>query len=337
MLDAGADPNGGFTTTGPHPERETALYGAAGVAHHEGLTRLLLERGADPNDDEAVYHSPESSGSGAMRALVETGRVTPENLGMMLVRKLDWHDCEGVRYLLEHGASAGAPRWRGLSPLHHAISRDNSLSIIELLLDDGADPNSVSKGHSATALAARRGRGDVLEAIARRGIRVELGGVLRLIAACARNDAADVADIAAGKPSLVAELIGDGGRLLAEFAGTWNTSGVGHLLDLGVPPDALYEGDPYFDIAPASTALHVAAWKGVVDTVVLLLRRGAAAGPRDGAGRTPLMLAVRACVDSYWTGRRNPDTVRALLAAGASADDVPWPSGYREVDALLRP
>lgn len=29
LLDAGADPNTGFWTTGPHPEFETALYGAA--------------------------------------------------------------------------------------------------------------------------------------------------------------------------------------------------------------------------------------------------------------------------------------------------------------------
>jgi len=54
LLDAGADPNTGFWTTGQHSERETALYGAAGVAHHAALTRLLLERGADPNDGEAV-------------------------------------------------------------------------------------------------------------------------------------------------------------------------------------------------------------------------------------------------------------------------------------------
>ena len=27
---------------------------------------------------------------------------------------------------------------------------------------------------------------------------------------------------------------------------------------------------------------------------------------KDANGRTPLALAVRACVDSYWTGRRSP-------------------------------
>ena len=53
LLDAGADPNTGFWTTGQFPERETALYGAAGVAHHAALTRLLVERGADPRDGEA--------------------------------------------------------------------------------------------------------------------------------------------------------------------------------------------------------------------------------------------------------------------------------------------
>src|SRR5215831_10096679 len=106
LLDAGADPNTGFWTEGQFPEFETALYGAAGVAHHAGLTKLLLERGADPNDGEAVYHSPENYDNDAMKLLVETGRVTPMNLCMMLVRKHDWHDFEGAKWLLEHGASA---------------------------------------------------------------------------------------------------------------------------------------------------------------------------------------------------------------------------------------
>jgi len=97
LLDAGADPNTGFWTTGHHPERETALYGAAGVAHHAGLTRLLLDRGADPNDEEAVYHSPETRDNAAMQLLVETGKLTAENLALMLIRKHDWHDYEGAK------------------------------------------------------------------------------------------------------------------------------------------------------------------------------------------------------------------------------------------------
>jgi hypothetical protein len=48
------------------------------------------------------------------------------------------------------------------------------------------------------------------------------------------------------------------------------------------------------------------------------------------------MLAVTACVDSYWTNRRSPESVEALLRAGASINGVEFPSGYGEVDALLQ-
>src|SRR5437867_5753750 len=46
LLDAGASANTGWYEMNhrPEPEWESALYGAAGVAHHAGLTRLLLER-----------------------------------------------------------------------------------------------------------------------------------------------------------------------------------------------------------------------------------------------------------------------------------------------------
>ncbi len=57
---------------------------------------------------------------------------------------------------------------------------------------------------------------------------------------------------------------------------------------------------------------------------------------KDGKGRTPLMLAVRACVDSYWMERRTPEAVAELLAAGATVDGVKTPCGYDEVDALIR-
>src|SRR5205814_5307261 len=92
LLDAGADPNTGFWTTGQFPERETALYGAAGVAHHAELTRLLLERGADPNDGETVYHAPETYDCAAMKVLVESGGLSDDSLGTMLLRKADRHD-----------------------------------------------------------------------------------------------------------------------------------------------------------------------------------------------------------------------------------------------------
>jgi len=334
LLDAGADPNTGFWTSGTHPERETALYGAAGVAHHPEMTRLLLDRGADPNDDEVAYHSPEGYDSDAMELVVETGQVTEENLYLMLLRKHDWHDVHGVKYLLEHGADPNlVTRWR--PAILHAILRDNSREIIELLLDHGADPNVSHEGVTAVSLAARRGRADLLGEFTRRGLPINLDGTDRLIAACARGDSAAARTIAEAEPDVVRDVLAQGGKFLAEFAGTWNTDGVRHLLDLGVPVDALYDGDGYFDIAKDSTALHVAAWKAHPPTVRLLIDRGAPVNALDGKKRTPLMLAVKACVDSYWTELRTPDSVKALLEVGATLDGVTFPCGYDSVDELL--
>ena len=39
----------------PRPMFESAIYGAAGIARHLELTSLLLECGADPNDEETPY------------------------------------------------------------------------------------------------------------------------------------------------------------------------------------------------------------------------------------------------------------------------------------------
>jgi hypothetical protein len=84
LLDAGADPNTGFQSTDEYPDFETALYGAAAVAFHPELTRLLLERGGDPNDNETPYHSPESYDNAALRVLVESGKLTADSLTTML-------------------------------------------------------------------------------------------------------------------------------------------------------------------------------------------------------------------------------------------------------------
>jgi len=318
LLYAGADPNAGFWETGQHASHETPLYGAAGVAHNVELTRLLLARGADPNDDEAVYHSPETYDNAAMKLLVETGRLTDEYRSMMLIRKHDWHDYDGARYLLERGVDPNYQRGRGWIAIHHAIARNNSLAMIELLLDHGADPMVQKDGATAIERATRKGRGDLLALFSRRGFPIELRGVDRLIAACAMDDARTIQEIREREPQLVRELLAQGPTLLAEFSGTWNTTGVRHLLDLGVPVNARYSGDGYFDLAWDSTALHVAAWQSRPDLVKVLIDRGADVNAKDGKGRTPLVLANKACTDSYWMQRATPEPARLLREAGAT-------------------
>lgn len=341
LLDAGASANTGWIEKDhqPHPEWESALYGAAGVAHHPELTRLLLERGADPNDEETPYHSPETHDNRTLKILVESGKLSEDSLATMLLRKSDWHDYDGLKLLLEAGADPNRmTRWHRTG-LHQALQRDNALRNIEALLDHGADAllRIGGNGRSGVGIAVRRGRRDVLEMFERRGIPIELHGVERLIAACARDDAVGVRSIADREPQLVRELRAEGGTVLAEFAGNGNTDGLRALLDLGVDVGAVYsDGDGYFDIARNSTALHVAAWRAQHATVRLLIERKAPIDAADGKGRTPLALAVRACVDSYWTERRSPESVQALLDAGAPSNAVASPTGYAEVDELLR-
>jgi ankyrin repeat protein len=350
LLDAGANANTGWMEEehDPRPTWESAIYGAAGLAHHAELTRLLLDRGADPNDDETPYHAPETRDNAALKVLVKSGKLNDESLATMLLRKSDWHDYEGVKWLLKNGVDPNRKTRWGKTAIHQAVLRDNDIKIIEILLEHHADPTlvadntrplqtvSLGLGKSAVTLAIERGRADVLELFERQGISMDLRGAEELIAACARNDSAKVRAIAAREPQLVREVRADGGKLLVQFAGVGNTIGVRLLLDLGVDVAAMdKEGDPYFDVAKDSTALHSASWRARHETVKFLIERGAPVDALDGKGRTPLALAVRACVDSYWSDRRSPDSVDALLRVGASVDNVDFPCGYAEVDKLL--
>jgi ankyrin repeat protein len=341
LLDAGASANTGWYEMidhpNPRPVIESAIYGAAGIAQHAELTRLLLERGADPNDEETPYHVPEGYDNTALKIMLESGRLNQTSLNTILIRKADWHDEVGMQLALEHGANPNQMTHWGITALYHALHRDNGLEMIELLLEHGANfAMQTVHGDSAFSIAARRGRGAVLKLLERRGIPLELHGVDRLIAACAKGDRDSIEVIRVEEPGLVQELLAHGGTLLAEFAGNANVDGLRCLLDLGVSVDALYRrGDGYFGIAKDSTALQVAAWRGWPSAVKVLIEAGAAVNAVDAQGRTALMQAVKACVDSYWKYRRTPDSVEALLKAGATIRGVDIPTGYDEVDALL--
>lgn len=337
LLDAGADPNSGFMAEGPYPGFESALYGAAGVAHNASLTKLLLERGAEPNDEEAVYHSPETYENDAMIALVETGKLIKENLSVMLIRKLDWHDYEGLKYMLDHGADPNGERKRGWYALHHSLMRANGLEFIELLLDHGADPLLMKNGFNAVSLAACEGRGDVLQLLRQKGVPVKLEGIYKLIEACAEADTNTIHTMVTESPALVQQLLLMGGEVLSRFSVGGNAAGVQQLLKLGIPADAPYRmGDGYYGIPTSSLAIHVAAWRGFPAIVQILIKAGSPVDVPDKHGHTPLTLAVKAAVDSYWMQRRSPDSVRALLAAGASPNQIPLPTGYEEIDVLLK-
>lgn len=342
LLEAGANANTGWTDyidEPPRPVSEPAIYAAAGLAQNPGLTQLLLDYGADPNDEETPYHVPETYDNTVLEILLASRRFNECSLATVAARKCDWHDDKGLQLALDSGANPNYLTVWKHSPFHHSIRRDNGLVMIERFLDHGADPFLANQldGRNAIQMAAYHGRGDILDALEWRSFAIQLEGLDELVAACTRAQTASAQSIARRSPNLLSQLHAIGGTLLAHFSGAGNDAGIHALLALGVSPNALWpEGDGYWELAPGSNALHVAAWRANHQTVRTLLAAGVEVNARDARNRTPLQLAVKACIDSHWQYRRSPDSVAALLAAGASLDSIELPTGYDAIDALLR-
>ncbi|WP_428927676.1 ankyrin repeat domain-containing protein [Marinibacterium sp. SX1] len=103
LLAAGADVNDSMPDEhghGPLP----VLYGAIGHGNNMALGEWLLDHGADPNDNESLYHATELGHRGGLRLLLAHG-ARPEGTNALL-RALDFDDAEAVALLL--AAKAGA-------------------------------------------------------------------------------------------------------------------------------------------------------------------------------------------------------------------------------------
>jgi len=325
LLDAGANPNTGFYTgeAKVQSEWECALYGAAGVAHHPELTRLLLDRGADPNDGEVGYHAPETMDNRTMQVLVESGKLTQDTIRLMLGRKMNWHDDNGVAWLLDHGADANYAGYWGRRPLHDALAHGTPLHYFETLLDHGANPALTARdGASSFAAAARLGRADVLDLFARRGFAEALQGDDAFLAACARADEATARSVAAADPDIVHRIESRDPTLLIDFAGSADASAVRLLLDLGFNIAVARTEPPW---SRGLTALHEATGHCRLQTVELLIARGAPlATTHEKSGRTPLDVAlISITTQSEFTPHRDLLPIaRALLAAGAPFNET---------------
>ncbi|KAK2051855.1 ankyrin repeat and SOCS box protein [Colletotrichum caudatum] len=141
MLEYGSDPNV------KNSEGKTALFEAI-MAGRLDLVTALLDHGADPNLPGPKHMLwPATYQPACLKALLARGadnRKAPGNMELAV----SINNIESVRVLLAAGVSPNLKKDGIYTPLCTAI-RDNRADILELLLQNGADPNLNSAEYPA--------------------------------------------------------------------------------------------------------------------------------------------------------------------------------------------
>lgn len=158
----------GALTDGKTAESWTNLSVACSRGDAE-LVRVLLEAGADPNDNDSLYHSIEPADDACTRLLLEHGAVVPGTNA--LAHALDYDCIDRVRLLLEHGADPN----EGLT-VRHAVVRGRTADFVRLLAEHGADVSARDRGgRTAYAHAVLRGRDELAQELKTLGSPTDLG------------------------------------------------------------------------------------------------------------------------------------------------------------------
>lgn len=275
LLDGGENPNQTWIHRAYPDSPLSALYGAAGKNHHAGMTRLLLERGANPNDNESLYHSMESKDHTCTRLLLEAGaKVDGTNA---IGHALDYDRPEGLRLLLAYGGNAGHP---GASdyPIFHAIRRGRSVEHIQMLLNAGAD-RSVRNSHGQTSYQFALLYGQPEAAALLRG--PEMNGTHSredaFVAACARGDRDEVFKQLAETSDIVQRLSEQHLKQLPNLAAQGNFAAVKTMVEAGWPVKV--RGGDW-----NASALNLAVYRGDAQMAEFLLDHGADWQEKHGFG-----------------------------------------------------
>ena len=333
LLDRGADPNA-FYLGGNADIHYTALTCVLGRGEEIGpmhprareMAALLLERGADPHDNQVLYNVFADNTS---RHLLNDDIIwLLELMYQHSIRRGHadlWKDSSWPMFDMGGAPSLGddGRRHRGARFMLDAAVESNSLKMAEWLLDHGADPNTgpgeLWQGrpkHTLYEEAMRRGHVEMAELLVRYGARrvpVEKKGIEAFIEACLVMDEQRVRAMLAEHPEWLRDH-----RPMWAAIDRERTDVVTLLLDLGVSPDVE-------DTMHGRTrALHMAAARGAEGAALALIERGADVDPHETSYKaTPIGWA------SYY-GRRS--TIELL---GRYSRNV-WTLTYRGLVERLR-
>ncbi len=230
------------------------------------LARLLLDRGADANDNQTLYNRQFHTDDSHLELLFQRGLGQGDGgpwkrrLGPALATPT-----EMVRDQL---------RW---ALLHQMIDR------VRLLAANGVDLAApFPDGATPTGLAAMNGDVELLAVLDELGAPAPaLEPVDAVVAAIMAGDASAVTRVLDRDPDALDRARADRPGLVVWASASGRPAAVTAALDHGFAVDALARSDVPVE-QPWETALHVAAMAGDLDLLRLLLDRGADPTIRDG-------------------------------------------------------
>ena len=351
LLDGGASP-GEHTLWGEGESASplTALYRAC-VTDQPALVRLLLERGADPDDGESVYHAAELDHRDCLEELRRGGaelsarhpRWGNTPLYFLAGYKTFHPSCaaatRGMHWLLEHGADPDVGSGAGdETPLHRAAAYGREPELAAALLAHDAQVDRRRKdGATAYTLAVSTGNEPMARFLRERGADVSaLRPVDQFLGACMAADAERARELLERNPGLVDRFDEAGRQTFVLAAEEGRVGSVRLMHELGF--DLAWEG-PW-----GGTPLHHAAWHGRPPVVRLLLELGASIDARDREfGSSPLGWAAHGSANCRQADDDYRAVVSTLLDAGAGREASlnRWGEGPEAlctpaVEALLR-
>lgn len=345
LLEAGADPN----SSHPFGQDEgslSALYGATCISCNREVARMLLEKGANPNDGESVYHSAQLALEPMLELLLEHGAeisAADKHWGNTPLYFLAGHRATdsgyqralvGIRWLLEHGADPNVTCGKNEEAPLHVSCRLRTNELTELLLKHGADPMlRDNRGLTPYYWALIMGNQAAVEMLQQRGAGGEVVPPVAYVSACSFGKGEEAQKLLRAHGDEITYNLRRFPGVLPMLAENGIASGVEGVLDAGLEVNSCGSA--------GATALHFAGYCGWPKVARLLLARGASLKLRDSSyNATPTGWALEGY---FWNRNASGDyleVLRSLVIAGANPDEIREYCGTVEgrtddVDAVL--